>query len=248
MKNRHSKYSGPIAWMAENSVAANLLMLLFLFGGFISLCNIGKEVNPVWELDIIEIYVEYPGASPEEIEKGVILAIEESLQGIEDINKISSKAYDGFGVVWAEANESANLNKLSQDIKNKVDSITTLPSETERPIVNEYQRESKVILFALYGDVDIWNLRLVAERVKNELLEYPQINRVELDGIRKYEVSIEIPSENLRRYNLTLERVAEIIKASNVELPGGGLKASSGEVLVRVSERKEFARFCRHLF
>lgn len=240
-KNQSPIQKGPIAWMSGNSVAANLLMLLFLVGGCFGLWRITKEVNPQFEMDMVEIIVSYPGASPEEVENGIILAIEEVLEDVEGIKEVTAVAAEGSGTVYAEAMDGFDASQLAQDIKNEIDAITTFPTDSEKPIVAKVVRQRDVITFVIYGDISMWNLRQLGESVRNDLLADPRITQVSLSGIRDYEIAVELSQENLRRYNLTLDEVAKRISAANTELPGGGLKTSGGEILVRVSERKDWA-------
>lgn len=227
--------------MSGNSVAANLLMLLFLVGGCFGLWRVTKEVNPQFEMDMVEIIVSYPGASPEEVENGIIMAIEEVLEDVEGIKEVTAVAAEGSGTVYAEALDGFDASQLAQDIKNEIDAITTFPTDSEKPIVAKVVRQRDVITFVIYGDISMWNLRQLGESVRNDLLADPRITQVSLSGIRDYEIAVELSQENLRRYNLTLEEVAKRISAANTELPGGGLKTSGGEILVRVSERKDWA-------
>lgn len=240
-KNQSPISKGPIAWMSGNSVAANLLMLLFLVGGCFGLWRVTKEVNPQFEMDMVEIIVSYPGASPEEVENGIIMAIEEVLEDVEGIKEVTAVAAEGSGTVYAEALDGFDASQLAQDIKNEIDAITTFPTDSEKPIVAKVVRQRDVITFVIYGDISMWNLRQLGESVRNDLLADPRITQVSLSGIRDYEIAVELSQENLRRYNLTLEEVAKRISAANTELPGGGLKTSGGEILVRVSERKDWA-------
>lgn len=239
--NQSAKQTGAIAWMAGNSVAANLLMLLFLLGGAYGLWNITKEVQPQFELDMVQITVVYPGASPEEIENGIILAIEDALEDVEGIKEVTSTAAENQATVYAEVLDGFNAAQVAQDIKNKIDAITTFPTDAETPTVAKVVYLRDVITLALYGDISIWNLRQLGEAIKNDLLADPRITQVELSGIREFEIAVEISQENLRRYNLTLNQVAQKISAANTEMPGGGLKTVGGEILVRVSERKDWA-------
>jgi multidrug efflux pump subunit AcrB len=231
---------GPIAWMAGHSVAANLLMAVFLVGGIIMLSQIKKEVFPDFELDIINITVPYPGASPEEVERGVILAIEEAVQGLEGVNEVTASAKEGVGTVTVEMIEGENIQRLAQDIQNEVDRITTFPEEAEEPQVVIAQRRRYVTSLALYGGQSEWILREVAEDIRDRLIQDPDITQVDFEGVRNYEISIEIPLATLRAYNLTLDEVAQRIRRTSVELPGGAIKSESGDILVRVKERRDF--------
>jgi len=226
--------------MAGHSVAANLLMAVFLVGGLIMLSRIKKEVFPDFDLDIINISVPYPGASPEEVERGVVLAIEEAVQGLEGVNKVSASAREGVGTVTVEIIEGENIQRLAQDIKNEVDRITSFPEEAEDPRVVIAQRRRYVVSLALYGDQSEWILREVAEDIRDRLIQDPDITQADFEGVRNYEISIEIPLATLRSYNLTIDDVAQRIRRTSVELPGGAVKSESGDILVRVKERRDY--------
>ncbi len=249
MDNPEQKLShkrGPIAWMAGRSVTANLLMLVLLIGGFVMAQNISKDVFPDFELDLVTISLVYPGASPEEVERGTILAVEEAIQGIEGIEEITATAREGSGTVTVEIIEGEDASEIAQEIKNAVDRITSFPDDAEDPRVTVPTRKRYVVSLALFGDQPEAVLREMAEMVRDRLLMDPDISQVELSGIRDYEISIEIPQEVLRTYGLTLNEVAGIVRRASVEVPGGAIRTEGGDVLVRVTERrdvgKEFAK------
>jgi len=233
-------HRGPIAWMAGHSVAANLLMLFFLVGGLILISQVKKEVFPDFDLDRINITVPYPGASPEEVERGVILAIEEAVQGLEGIEEVTASAQEGVGSVRVEIIEGENIQRIAQDVQNEVDRISSFPEEAEEPQVVIAQRRRYVVELALYGDQSEWVLREVAEDIRDRLIQDPDITQVELVGVRDYEISIEIPQATLRAYNLTLAEIAQRIRRTAVELPGGAIKTEGGDILVRVNERRDY--------
>ena len=235
-----SQNKGPIAWMAGHSVTANLIMLVFLVGGFFLGFLIKKEVFPDFELDQVQITVPYPGASPQEVERGIILAIEEAVQGLEGVDEVRASAREGVGTVTVEMIEGENLQKLGQDIKSEVDRITSFPEEAEEPQVVIVSRKRYVVSLALYGDQSEAVLREYAEYLRDRLLQNPDITQVELVGVRNYEISVEISQDKLRTYNLTLEEVAQRIGRTSVELPGGAVKTPGGDILVRVKERKDY--------
>ena len=237
-----------IRWMAENHVAANLLMLFFLVCGVVVSMQIKQEVFPDIALDYIRIQVAYPGAGPEEVEEGIVLKIEESLTGIEGIKEVRSTASEGFATVMAELYPNEDQDVILQEIQSEVDRIVTFPNEAEKPVINKILRKKEVLSLAVYGDVPERSLREIGDDVRDELLTLPCISQAEIEGIRPYEISIEINEENLRRYNLTLTKVANRIRQSSLDLPGGTIKTSSGEILVRTKERKysgaEYAQIC----
>jgi multidrug efflux pump subunit AcrB len=230
---------GPIAWMAGRSVTANLLMLVLLIGGFVMAKNIGKDVFPDFELDLVTITLIYPGASPEEVERGTLLAVEEAIQDIEGIKEITATAREGSGTVTVEVIEGENVSEVAQEVKNAVDRISSFPDDVEDPRVTVPSRRRYVVSLALYGEQTEAVLREMAETVRDRLLMDPEISQVDLTGIRDYEISIEIPQHVLRSYGLTLDRVASIIRRASVDVPGGAIKTKSGDVLVRVTERRD---------
>jgi len=240
--NEMNPERGAIAWMARNSVAANLLMLLLIVGGILIGLSIQQEVFPEFDLDFVQVLVPYPGASPAEVEQGILLSIEDGVRGLDGVKRVTSNAFEGNGVVMIELLIGTNANKAQQDIQNAVDRITSFPQEAERPIVSLMTRRREVISLMVYGDHDQRVLHRVAEQVRDELLQDPKIVLVERSGVPPLEISIEVPQATLRAYNLTLEEIANQVGRGAVELPAGGVKTQSGEVLLRTAERRDFGK------
>ena len=227
--------------MAKKPVAANLLMVFLILGGILTSLKIKQEVFPELELDVVQILVPYPGASPEEVEKGIIKAIEEEVRGLDGIERVTATASEGFGSVIVELLLGTNANKALQDVKNAVDRIVTFPEHIERPRVSLLSQRQAAISLMVYGDLEEGALRRLAEQVRDELLAHDGITLVDLTGVRPLEIHIEIPQETLRRYNLTLGDVAAKVRRAAVELPGGGVKTQGGEILLRLAERRDAA-------
>ncbi len=230
---------GAIAWMVGNSVAANIIMVLFLVGGLIVALQVKQEIFPEFNMDTVTVTVSLPGAGPEEVEEGVLLPIEQAIQGLEGVKEVDSTASEGSGMVSVEALEGADVTRLWQDIKGEIDRIDNFPDEAEEPSVSIESHQHEVISFILSGNQSERVLREKGEEIRDELLQSPDITQVELGGVRDYEIHIEISQDNLRRYGLTLEDVAQAVSEASVELGGGSLKTSSGEILVRIDDRKE---------
>ncbi len=231
---------GSIGWMAGHSVASNLIMILCIVGGMLMFKNIRQEVFPDLTLDIVQVSVAYPGASPEEVERGIVLAIEEAVQGLDGVDEVTSQSAEGRGSVMIEMIVGENLQKLAQDVQNEIDRITTFPEEAEQPQITVLSRKRGAIEIALYGDVGDNVLHELGEQMRDELLQLPGITQLDLSGVRPLEIAIEVSQENLRRYNLTLNEIAQKIRTSAIELPGGGIKTSGGEILVRMKERRDY--------
>ncbi len=233
---------GPIAWMAGNSVAANLIMLICLLGGFLSLQHMKQEVFPDIQIDTVEVSVAYPGATPEDVEKGIILSIEQAVQNLDGVDEVASVSREGWGRVSVTLLEGADGEKLAQDVKSEVDRITSFPEDAEEPQVRLVAHRRGVLSLVLYGDVDGVILHELAEQVRDQFLQDPDITQVDVSGLPPLEIGIEISQENLRRYGLTLEDVATRLRDASVDLPAGGLKTKGGEILVRIRERRDYGR------
>jgi len=234
-------FRGPIAWMARNPIAANLLMIILLGGGVWTALTMQKEVDPRFELDVVEVSVVYPGAAPAEVEHGILLPIEETARGVQGIKEITSTAREGSGTVRFELVAGVDRIKAYQDIDQAVAQIRTFPDEAEEPDVRLQERQRDVMEVGLYGDTDIWSLRQIAERVRDQLLNKPGITQVQIDNALEYVTHVEIPHDRLREYGLTLGEVATIIEQSSRDVPAGSVDTAGGEILLRMEERRQWA-------
>ena len=239
--NNSNIRKGPLAYMARNSIAANLLMVILIGGGIWTAYNMQKEVFPQFALDIVEVSVVYPGAAPSEVEQGILLPVEEAIRGVQGIKEVTSTAYEGSGSVSIELVAGTNRMKAFQDINQAVNRIRTFPDDIEEPEVQLQSRQRTVMQVGLYGDNDIWTLRKTAEQLRNRLLSNPDITQVEIGNVPDYMIHVEIPRQTLRKYKLTLAEVADIIAESSEDIPAGALETNSGEILLRMKERKQWA-------
>lgn len=222
-----------IAWFAENRVTANLLMIAILAAGFLALTRIKLEVFPEFSADLISVSVIYLGAPPEEVEEGVCVRVEEAIQDLEGIKKITATAAEGVGTVAIEVQTGYDTRKLLDDIKSRVDAITTFPAETEKPVIQEILNRRQVINVAISGETDEKSLKVLGEQIRDEIADLPEISQVELAAARPYEIAIEVSEEALRRYGLTFDEVARAVRLSSLDLPGGSIKTSGGEISLR---------------
>ena len=207
-----------IEWMASNHVAANLLMLVFIVGGLIMARSVRQEVFPEISLDMVHVDVPYPGATPEDAERGICLPVEEALTSVEGVKEIASQAAEGIATITATVREGEDADLVLQDVKNAVDRITTFPDEAEEPIVSKVVNRRGVISLVVYGELSERTLREQVEAIRDDLLALPEITQTELSGVRPYEIAIEIPEANLRRYGLTLDEVAARVRRASLDL------------------------------
>jgi multidrug efflux pump subunit AcrB len=227
-----------IAWWVDNPVAANLLMLLFVAGGLISLSQLRKEEFPNLEMDYIQITVPYLGAAPEEVEAGVCLRVEEAIEGTEGIRKITTSAAEGLCSVLVQLHHDTNKSKALDDVNARVYAINTFPVEAERPVINEVTVLTTVMELAISGETDERALKELAEEVREELTEDPRISQVRIQYARPYEIAVEVSERTLRQYGLTFDRIAQAIRDASLDVPGGLVKSAGGEILLRAKGQR----------
>ena len=222
-----------IAWFAENRVAANLLMVLIIVAGVLSIPETRKELIPNISLDLVSITVPYPGASPEETEKAICIRVEERIFDLEGISTLTSNAREDLCTVVAEIDSDYDTRELLNDIKSRVDTITTFPKNVEEPLIQEISIRSSVAGVIISGDTDPMTLKHLAENVRDELTALPSITQVDLVNAKPYEISVELSEASLQQFDLTFDEVAQTVRNASLDLPGGMLKTSSGDVMLR---------------
>jgi multidrug efflux pump subunit AcrB len=226
-------YYALIDWFARNAVAANLLMAILLAGGLYSVLTIKKESQPPIETNFITVSMPFLGASPEDVEEGVLVKIEESIQDIEGIQEIMSTGRRGNGTVQIEVSAGYEVPEVMNEIKNRVDAISTFPDNTEKPIVSRTRFQQQVNLVSVYGDVEERTLKEYAKQIRNEIVALPGITRAEILGSRPYEISIEVSEFTLEQYNMSLAEVARAIRQGSLDLPAGSIRSDAGDIQVR---------------
>lgn len=234
---------GTIAWMARHPVAANLTMLGLFFGGlWVATTHIQQEVEPNYELDVIEVQVGYPGAAPKEVETGILLPIEEALRSLQGIREMTSQAREGKGTVNIELVVGTDPMRAYQEVEQAVSRIRTFPEDSEEPEVQLISEQQEVMEVGIYGAVDTWTLRKQAELLRDRLLNEPEITQVELSRVPEYVTHVEIPHQTLRKHGLSLRDIADAIANASRDVPAGAVETTAGEVLLRLHERKQWAK------
>ena len=232
-ESRYHNEGGPIGWMASNPIAANLLLVIVLIAGYIAIGGIRKEVFPSFPTDTFTVTVPYPGSSPEEVEQGIVLKIEEELRDIVGIQEIRSTAREGVGVVTVEMQPGSDIAKALNQAKVRVDSIPAFPLDAEEPIVEEVISRGYAMRVSIYGQLDELGLKQLADQVREEILDLEGISEIRVLGERNYEISIEVSSAELRRYGLDFDQVVNAVSSRSRDLPGGTLRTDSGSITLR---------------
>ncbi|MBT7260360.1 MAG: efflux RND transporter permease subunit [Desulfobacula sp.] len=233
-------------WSVEHRVAVNLIMVFIIVAGLYKVLNMKRELFPQFSLDMIDIGVTFPGASPEEVEEGICIKIEEKLKSLEDVKTMYSTAFEGHGSVTLELAAGTQISEKLDEIRTLIDQIDSFPDQAEDPVVIEIKNNEPAIYVAIYGDVDEKVLRDTAEKIRDDLVETDNISLANLIGVRNYEISVEVSEKNLRRFNLSFDQVAMAVKTGSLDLPGGKIKTKGGEFLVRAKGKlytgEEFER------
>jgi len=230
---RPSQRQGIIAWFAGNHVAANLLMLVILFAGAVSLFTIRKQTTPDFELNTIDVRVPYLGAAPQEVEEGVVIKIEEAVQDVQGIVEMRGFAREGLGSVTIKVSQDADLLEVLNEVKTRVDAISTFPALTEKPVIYKQEVPVHVVFLAIHGDLDAFARKAIAQEVREDLMRFPEVTQVQYLGDRDYEISIEVSEHVLRQYGLTMSEISQAIRDTSVDLPGGTIKTAGGDILLR---------------
>ncbi|PTB32817.1 efflux RND transporter permease subunit [Photobacterium phosphoreum] len=229
--------SGIIAWFTRNHVAANLLMLIVMIGGLFSVSLINKEIFPTFGTNKITISSQYTGAAAADVEQGIIVKIEQAVDDIADVKRVTAIANQGTGIVTLELNNDADLDKILDEVKQRVDAITTFPAQMEPPLIQRAEFMSNVMFLSLYGELSDQQLKRYAQVVKDEIIQQTSATAVSVSGVKNDEIAIEISSQQLRNHNLTIKQVARALQQRSLDLPAGAIKAQDGDVLVRTTEQ-----------
>ena len=227
-----------IDWFARNGVAANLLMVAIIAGGFWSAHErIILQEFPEFPNRDIEVSMSYRGSTPGEIEQAIVTRLEEVLYDIEGVKEIDARASSSSGAVSLEIEEGYDLNEKLDEVTNRVSTIRTFPPEAERPQISLDTRSERVITMVLSGDLSEREVKQLGEQIRDEVANIPGITMATLKAVRPYEIAIEISEDTMRQYGLTFAQVTQAIRASSVDLSAGMVKTETGRILLRTNEQ-----------
>ena len=241
-----------VQWAVKNSPALNTLLLGVMVLGALSISKMRRETFPEFDLDMVLVTVPYPGASPAEVEDGICQKIEEAVRSVAGIKKQTAVAQEGSGFLVLELETDADAQKILNEIRSEVDRIPSFPELAEDPEVKLITLRQAAINVGVIGPDDAsvateLKLRELAERIRYEILRLPSVSQATLQGTRDYQIDIEISEDNLRKHGLSLQKVAEIVRRENVELPGGSMKSSSQEILLRGKNERKVGTEIAHI-
>lgn len=228
---------GLIAWWANNTVAANLLMALIIITGIFMVFEVRKQMFPEIELNTISIQVPFPGAAPQEVEQGVIVLIEDALEDVNGVERLTSTAREGGGSVTVEVENGYDPQVVMDEVKMLVDAIPNFPQQIENPNIYRIRPQRQVIWISVFGDMSERNQKELAKQIRDDLKNIGGITKVETVGARDYEISIEISEHDLQRYNLTFQQVVNAVRGTSIDVAGGSIRTPNGDILLRANNQ-----------
>jgi len=226
-----------ISWFAANPVVANILMISILAAGIFTALKVRKEGFPSFDARSVTVQVPIRGGTPEDVERGIAIRIEESLQSVNGIHHISSVSTESSATVTVEAKEDYDVRRLLDDVKVRVDAIQQFPEQAEKPVITENLRDRQVLWVELYGDVAEEVRKEEARKLRDVLLAQPAISQVDLFGARDYEISIEPSEDKLRQFDLTFAEVAQAVSNNSLDLGGGVVRSDRGDISLRSKDQ-----------
>ena len=232
-----------IAYFIKYPIYANAIIIITAIAGFLSLTMMPHSFFPELPPNKVYVNVSYPGASPEEIEEGITTRIEESLNGIEGVEEVTSTSSENFSAVTIEVYEGFEIDDVLTDVKNSVDAIYSFPSGAEKPTVQKQKSRgmggmgNMVGYYALNGPDDLWKLKEKADKIEQDLLNDDEISQIQVIGYAPIIISVEIDEASLLRHNINFDAISTAIKLSNIDISGGSIKTQKDEIIIRSNNR-----------
>lgn len=228
-----------IAWWARNSVAANLVMIGIFVAGTIGFSSMEREMDPQVRFPGLQIIVSWPGAAPQEVEEQIVARIEESVRDLDAIEWVRSSSSEGRGEVYILAEQQVDFTQFMNDVKIRVDSISSFPRDMEPPQVQQWVNRDEFIRIAVHGDIGERELKRLAEQLRREAAQLTAVTVVQLFGTRKEEVSIEVSEEAMRRYQLSFSQVADAIRNNSINQSSGSVRTEVGTYQLKVRSQAD---------
>lgn len=233
-----------IPYFIKYPVSVNILILGFLILGLIGMFSMKSSFFPLQDSKNISINVVYPGASPDEMEEGIVLKIEDNLRGLLGIDRFTSQSKENSATITIEAQKGYNIDILLADVKNAVDKVPSFPAEMEPPVVAKQETLTNALDMVITGKkgIDLAQLKVKAREVESELRNIDGISQITVSGFPSEEINIAVKEEILRTYGITFSDISNAIKNTNLLVTGGSIKTSEEEYLIRVKNRSYYAQ------
>lgn len=231
-----------VSYFIKYPVAVNIIMIIFFVFGYFGYQGLTSTFFPVTDSRVIAIQIVYPGASPEEIEEGVVIKIEDNLKGVEGVERVTSVSQENAANISVEVLREYEANRVIDDVKNAVERIPSFPDGMEPPVVFVQEFVNFTISFALSSEsADLYELKDYARKIEDDLRAMDGISQIEIAGFSEEELEIALNEKSLRSHNLTFDQVASAIASANIRSTGGTIKGEREELLIRVNNKAYYA-------
>ena len=231
-----------IAYFIKHSVAVNVIVIAFLIFGGVGAYKLNSSFFPLVDSKNISINVTYPGASPQEVEEGIILKIEDNLKGLNGVDRVTSTSRENSGNINVEIEKGKNIDFMLLEVKNAVDRVPTFPVGMEPLIVSKLEALRPTITFSISGNnIPLATLKQIGRQVENDLRGIDGISQIQITGYPEEEIEIAINETNLLAYNLSFAEVSQAVNESSLITTGGTIKTSTEEYLIRANSRSYYA-------
>ena len=226
-----------VSYFIKHSISGDVLLVMIAIFGVLGLMSMRSTFFPETETKLISIRTIYPGASPEEVEEGIVLKIEDNLKGLSGLDRISSVSSENSGSILIEVKRGYDIDAVLQEVKNAVDEVNSFPVDMESPVISKQEVLTQALTFSISGETDLKTLKDYARKIETELLANPEISKVELSGFPDEEIEIGVRENDLRTYQLSFDQIVAAVRAANLDVTGGTIKSSSEELLIRSREK-----------
>jgi multidrug efflux pump subunit AcrB len=228
-------------------VPVNLLMAAAIIGGVVAALNLTREFFPEITPEAAQVTLPYPGATPQEIEEGMAMKVEDALSELDEVDRMTTTLAEGGGGMIVEFRSGVDVRKAIDDVERAIDTLQDLPEEAEEIEIAEFEPKLPVIMITLYGAADEETLKRAIHRVRDDLRTLPGMGEILLSGVRDYEIRVDVAEAALLEHGLSLPAVSEQIRAWMADVPGGAVRTGEGDIRVRTTGVEERAEAIREI-
>jgi len=238
---------GITKYFIQHPTLVNLCILLLVGIGGLQLYQIQRTNFPKQKIRFIDVSVPYPGATPSEVEEGITVKIEDNLEGISGIDRVTSASNESSATISVELEEYADANVVLTEVKNAVDKVNTFPDGIEPPIVEKREVMDITVSFGLMGEAPLATMKDVAKEIENDLLAFKGISQVFIEGVPEEEIEIQVRENDLRTYQLTFNQVVRAVSTANLETFGGEIETGKENINIKAQNKGYYAKDLQHI-
>ncbi|NKI31730.1 efflux RND transporter permease subunit [Croceivirga thetidis] len=230
-----------ISYFIKYHVAVNVIIIAFIIFGIVGAKSLKSSFFPLTDSKNVSITITYPGASPQEIEEGVVLKIEDNLKGLQGVERVTSTSRENSGSINVEIEKGRDIDFMLLEVKNAVDRVPTFPTGMEPLVVSKLEAVRQTITFAISGEsISLATLKQIGRQIENDLRAIPGISQIAISGYPEEEIEIAVNENNLLAYGISFQEVSNAVANANILVTGGNIKTSAEEYLIRANNRSYY--------